>query len=293
MSAFVPRLLAAALAFADAALAQRTPPPAEGEGDIVVTAERQEAIRAFVGALTQTPQTGQIPRFEDSICPAAHGLNGTAREAVVARMRAVAVAAGLRTGGARCRPNVLLMVTADKRALIRALAQRYPHWFGDERRNGAFSLMNQPGPVAAWHAEMTVNADGRGLRMVGDIEVNQTTRQAGRIQAAARPAFIAAAVVVERSALVGLSTTQLADYAMMRALARTDPAQLPATGPATILRVIDAPADAEVPVTLTQWDLGFLRGLYASPANLRAPAQRGAIGDTIARDLQQAETTGD
>lgn len=79
---------------------------------------------------------------------------------------------------------------------------------------------------------------------------------------------------------------------MMRALARTNPAQLPATGPATILRVIDAPADAEVPVTLTQWDLSFLRGLYASPANLRAPAQRGAIGNTIARDLHRAETGG-
>ena len=75
--------------------------------------------------------------------------------------------------------------------------------------------------------------------------------------------------------------------------ARTDPARLPTTGPATILSVIDAPANAEVPVTLTQWDLGFLRGLYASPANLRAPAQRGAIGDTIARDLQRAGTAGD
>lgn len=289
MSAFVPRLLAIAFALAPPAVAQ--PQPAEDE-TIVVTAEREEAIRGFVGALTVAPQTGQIPRFEDSICPAAFGLSATVRATVVARMRAVAQAAGLRTGNEGCRPNILLMVTADKNALIRALARRNPHWFGDERNEDAYGIMQQPGPVAAWHAEMMLNADGRGLRMVGGFAVNQSTRQATRLEAAARPSFIAAAIVVEQNVLTGLSTTQLADYAMMRALARTDPARLPATGPATILRVIDAPADAEVPITLTQWDLGFLRGLYASPANLRAPAQRGAIGNTIARQLHRAETAG-
>lgn len=200
-------LLAAALAAAPA-FAWQTPPPGAGEEDIVVTAERQEAIRAFVGALTRAPQAGQIPRFEDSICPAAYGLTGSARAAVVARMRAVADAAGLRTRGERCRPNILLMVTADKTALIRALARRNPHWFGTEDDTDAYGVMQQPGPVAAWHAQMVVNADGRGLRMVGGAVINQTTRQATRIEAAARPSFIAAAVVVEHRALAGLSTTQ-------------------------------------------------------------------------------------
>jgi hypothetical protein len=291
MAILIPRaLLAATFVFAVPAAAQQAP-PAASETDIVVTGEREQAIRDFVGALTQVPSTSQIARFEEAICPAAYGLSGPARAMVVGRMRQVAAAAGLNLGGERCRPNVLLMITEDKQALIRALQQRNPSWFGDQLHNDAYGVAQQPGPTAAWHAEAIVNADGRALRMVGGFSVNRTTRQATRLEPAARPAFIAAAVVVERQALPGLSTTQLADYAMMRALARTDPSQLPALAP-SILRVVEAPADSEVPLTLTSWDLGFLRGLYASRARGYATAQRGEIGQALDAELRRAETAG-
>ena len=119
--------------------------------------------------------------------------------------------------------------------------------------------------------------------------VNRTTRPQTRLNAAARPIFTAAAVVVERDALTGLSTTQLADYALMRALARADPHRLTASSPATILRVLEAPMGSELPVTLTRWDLGFLRGLYASRDNLYATAQRGEIRRGVAAELDGPE----
>ena len=42
---------------------------------------------------------------------------------------------------------------------------------------------------------------------------------------------------------------------------------------------------SEVPVTLTQWDFGFLKGLYSSPNNLYAPSQRTEIGRVIEQEL--------
>ena len=74
-----------------------------------------------------------------------------------------------------------------------------------------------------------------------------------------RPHFIAAVVVVELDALGGLTVTQLADYAAMRAFARTDPRRLKGTGAPTILSAIEAPMNSPVPLTLTEWDLAFLQ----------------------------------
>lgn len=48
---------------------------------------------------------------------------------------------------------------------------------------------------------------------------------------------------------------------------------------------------AEVPITMTQWDLGFLRGLYASTESLRTPAQRTEIRRRLLRDLGRSAET--
>jgi hypothetical protein len=95
-------------------------------------------------------------------------------------------------------------------------------------------------------------------------------------------------MVIEAAALPGLSTVQIADYAAMRLLTNADPARLPSGAPSTILSAVEADDEAEVPVTLTAWDLGLLRGLYRSGANLYAPAQRGMVASEILRSLQGA-----
>ena len=70
---------------------------------------------------------------------------------------------------------------------------------------------------------------------------------------------MASLVVIQLDALRGLTTTQLADYAAMRVFARTQPSRLQRSTAPTILNIIDTPMNAQVPLTLTQWDLGFLR----------------------------------
>lgn len=287
-------LLAALAAAAGPAVAQETPPPSP-ETDVVVTGtlERDQEIRDFVGALTPGPASGQIARFEDAICPGVFGMSGAPKEAILTRMRRVAGAAGLRLAPeGRCTPNVLLMVTQDKQAFIRRLAGRYPAFFGDGPGEAPRDVAAQPGPASAWHARALLDADGQALPMQGGFSVNRTTRRASRITAAARPVFVAAAVVVERESLTGLSTTQLADYALMRALAATDPHRLAGTAQPSILSVLEAAPDSVVPTTLTRWDLGFLRGLYASRPNLFAGAQRSEIGRSVGAELQRGEGPG-
>ena len=275
-------LLAAALLAAPAAAQTDAPIVVIGQRDI----ERQ--IESFVGALTPAPPRGQIARFETAVCPGAFGLAETQRAAVRDRVRLVAESIGLDVAAPDCKPNLLIVVTADKTAFIKGLSKDHHYMFGNRTPTEVRQIIAQPGPAAAWQVQQMVNADGRPIPNEGEFAVNRTIRSPSRITAAARPTFLAAVVIVESKALEGLTTTQLADYAAMRALVRINPAKVDAAVPATILRILDASPDSEVPVTLTQWDFSFLKGLYSSPDNLYAPSQRSEIERTMEQELDRS-----
>jgi hypothetical protein len=127
------------------------------------------------------------------------------------------------------------------------------------------------------------------MALVNDREVylNRTMRAQSRMTAASRPHFKAAFVVVESSALKGLTVKQAADYAAMRAFANTNPHKLAGSSVPTILNILDAPMNSQVPITMTEWDLAFLRALYASPLNLYAGANRAGIARHVSKEVQQ------
>ena len=285
-------LLGTAALLSSAATAQ-APSGNARPADIVVTGTRdlERQVRDFVSALTPAAPRGQIGRFEWEVCPVVVGLGATQKEAVERRMRLVAGGAGMRVAEADCAPNAIVIVTGDKNSFIDTLARKKISYFGDMSPAEIRRVGRQPGASAAWHLQGMVSAGGHPLsrdNASGLIE-NRTTRSPSRITAATRPVFEAGALVVESGALTGLSTTQLADYAAMRLFARTDPSRLGQPAPPTILAALDAPADAEVPLTLTEWELGFLRGLYASTDNLYAPAQRTEIRKGIVNELKRDE----
>jgi hypothetical protein len=290
---------AAALALGAPAMAHQPPQEAPTEADIVVVGERERdvarQIDAFVGALTRTRANGQIARFEFAACPAALGFAPTQRPAIERRLRTVAGAAGLPVRGADCSVNMLVIAAPDKRAFIQAMRRRHPDLFGEMSPPAYRRLLAESGPAAAWHVEAPVSPDGRqldtGLTADGDagVVINRTFGLGGMTATPARRAFHAAVVVIETQAMVGLTPTQLADYAAMRLLARTDPSRLPAPAPDTILTALTAPAGAAVPLTLTHWDLGFLRGLYGSAADAYATEQRRTIAREVGRQVERGD----
>lgn len=111
-----------------------------------------------------------------------------------------------------------------------------------------------------------------------------------RLVPATRPHFLAGILVLDVDSLRGLSTTQVADYATMRLLARTDPARVATSNTPTILTVVDAPQDTLVPMTLTSWDLSYLKALYGSIENRYAGSQRGHMQQLMREDLMGSKT---
>ena len=286
------RLVLAAAA-ATSAAAQRPAPQTSAPADeaIVVTGQKDtpQAIDDFVKSLTPTPSGGQLSRFEHQVCPAVFGLARPQAEAVEQRIRLVAKSVGIAVAGGRCAPNVLLLVTSDKKAFLQELERHRADYFGLTDRQFR-DLERQRGPAAAWQVQgPMVSADGIDLTedTTQGVVVNRTINPSSRITEPVHPQFDASVVIVERRALVGMTTTQLADYAAIRALTGADPARLSNSGAPTILRVLDIPVGGEAPVTMTKWDYDFLSGFYDAERSLSAAAQRSAISRNMARDRGQ------
>ena len=257
--------------------------PANDVPEIVVEADRDQ-IRQFIDALTDAPIGGQLSRFDWAVCPAAVGLLDRQNIAVADRMRHVAAAAGIKVAPAGCKPNALLIVADNKQELIDGLWNEYPIYFKDplNRRSGP---IRQRGPVTTWHVESLVDINGMvpGQELLWKHFIT-TSMDSSRLQPGAIPYFVAGITVIERNALAGLTTTQVADYAAMRIFARTDPARLKKPAP-TILTVIDAPMGSATPLTLTEWDLGYLKALYGSGRRQFASSQRHEMQRILQKDL--------
>jgi len=281
----------AALAMASPASAQDQP-PASDTPQIVIEGRKdlRKDIGDFVGALAGKPGVQQLSRFEDGVCPATVGLTPSQRTNVVERLRRVAKAANIQVDRADCRANVVLVVTPDKSAFLQSLRQDHPSYFSGLSRGDLRRLLAAPGPAVAWQLQGPP-VDALGGQMSRDrgsgVLINRTTTAGSRVAPPTRPQFATAIVVVESRALAGLTTTQLADYTAMRAYAAADPARLGDTTAPTILKVLEAPMGAEIPASLTRWDLGFLRGLYDTGSRFAA-GQRSAMGKEVAKQIGEA-----
>jgi hypothetical protein len=271
--------------------AQYTPNPQASapSSEIVVEGVRQqrERVRTFIKALSDVPSFGQIGKFHAPVCPAVMGLPDAQNRMIAERMKQVARAAGVRTGDAKCAPNVFLIASVAKSATVKALYQSYPAYFGDMADKDVRALAASGEASVAWQVKGLLSSDGTMLKktQMGGPYINESTDGGSRIRAGTMPQFVASMVMIERSALTGLSVTQVADFAAMRAFADTDPHRAAGSGAPTILTILDKAGDQMVPVTLTHWDLGYLKSLYATSNAYYASYQRGDMEHELVKEL--------
>ncbi|HYG48691.1 MAG TPA: hypothetical protein VD846_12230 [Allosphingosinicella sp.] len=282
-------LLAAMLASAAQSSAQSGPGP--DSADIVVQAGRTDdaAIQQFIRAMTAGPRGIQIGQFDDGICPLALGLGQAEKAAVERRMRRVARAAGVPAAKEKCTPNILLIVASDKAEAVKALRKERPGLMwgmsGDE--------LDAPGPAIAWHFTGLHGSDGLQVtENVEGIRFASSFNTPSRTRSSSRPRFLGSVLVVETGALAGVSTIQLADYAALRTFAQTDPARAAKTGSRTILTLIDdRAAGRPSPLSLTEWDLSFLKALYVTSNTDVDSVQRASMKQAFKRDLRRKAKT--
>jgi hypothetical protein len=250
-------------------------PPSAQEDEIVVEGQRdrESVINNYVRGLTAASPNEPLARYAaGDYCPAAYGLGPSGNKQIAARMRAVAAAAGVRPAEEDCVPSALVIFTEDKNAFIEKFRARHPRYFLQLRGSGR-GLAEMQGPAVAW-------------RIVEQFPT-KTPTAGGLLFSEVTPVVAMSVLVLERSGLRGLTTTQLADYALMRTLTDQEPRALNVPHDFTILRAVSAPMGSAVPSSLTRWDLAYLKGRYTGGPARYSTRQAASIRSMMQRALTE------
>ncbi|TFI56304.1 hypothetical protein E2493_20860 [Sphingomonas parva] len=288
-----------ALTIALALAAQAAPQPA-GSDDIVVTGERltREAARRYVNDISR-PVNDQLPAFRNPVCPTVIGMPEENAAVIVERVKKVAKYVGVKVGKPGCATNFRIIVVEDAQAFVSELHRQKPVFFAGMEKSEIDRLMKDQRPALAWSAVQTQNEDGQvyadyssgkgqfdrahGNRVSAsgvptDSESEGAAADVGRatpggktqrnmsasiIKSSTQQAILDSYVVIDSAAANGKTLMQVADYAVMRALAAAQP-PAEATGVDTILTLFND--GGETPPSLRAPDVAYLKALYsASP----------------------------
>lgn len=222
------------------------------------------AAQVFGGAQREQP----LPRFQEPLCPGVAGLKLEAAEMVVGRIRENAVALGLPVDDpGTCRANVLIAVLEDGKSYVSELRDRRPYVFEALNRRQREALFEADAPARSWVRVVTRTRDGMVVDRPEGLDLPPQTAMAmahSKIYSATRQDIISAGVLVDASAMSGVTLLQLADYATMRALAGDSREAISQRG-GSILALFHGGGAA--PAELTEGDWIFLRTLYGTLAN--------------------------
>jgi hypothetical protein len=270
-----PALCAALVALAAPVVGQIATPTPAPSPDVVVTARaraEQARMERRVRAIARRSD-GQVARFDLPVCAGAIGLPPELAARASRRIAALATRAGIRTAPAGCRPNLTLVVVDDGRKLVSTMRQRHPSLVAGIPTTELDRIESIAGPVRVLTLTEIRSRDGE--RLSSDYTQGNTGLAGGaptlRVDAVSlitmttRQDITGALVLVDADAILGKGLFAIADHAAMRGLAKTNAAD-PGTagdGEATILSLFSAD---DAPREATDFDLAFLRALYAGAA---------------------------
>lgn len=242
---------------------------------VVVEAQRtRDAISAFVGDVSAAHErNGQIARFDGRVCVGVVNLPPDQAQVLIDRISRAVLSVGLAVGRPGCEPEILIIATAHSDILTPALVEDFGRVFEEhvayqERKQALLEEFQRPGrPVRWWHMTelQTVGMGDSRLRSPTETQIYR-------------------ALVVVDTTLVGrVSLNALGDYLAMTALARLSP-DADLGGVDTILNLFAEEDGAVRPDSLTDWDLAYLRALYAARSDQRSGALQEA---EIARYMER------
>lgn len=240
---------------------------------------REEKIDKFVETATVKTPTGQIGRWDKEICVSIDNIKPEYADAIQGRITSMALELGLTTGPPGCKPNIFILGTIDGNAATKQLIKDHKKFFRDDEwtisvgqdKLEKFASSNLP--VRSWFVVKRVTRDGKPYRVGSTIEGR------GRIGSTVRADFSHAFLVVDVSRIEVSLVPLLPDYVAMVALSQINlEAELPEVP--TVLNIFTE--NAERPSGLTDWDHGYLRGLYSAKRDAkRAAVQKYQISNTM------------
>ncbi len=257
------------------------------QDQIIVTGEAREASRSEVRrqarAIAVSDNIYDVPlaRFEQPLCPGIAGLTADTAGLMIDRIRENARFVDMRVQDDGCNPNFIVAFVDDGQAMLERMIDESPRRFqylsSVEKRE-----MLEPGPVRVWTDVQPASRDGmrigRGRNLVNPPSMRAEMAHS-KIYTTIRRDIEMVWVIIDRDAARGMSLMQLADYATMRGLVRTDPGD--DLDISSILGLFNS--SGPWPETLTDFDRAYLTAVYDSIPNLPAARKIGRVSEELRR----------
>lgn len=296
---------AALCAFAGSAAAQNEPAarPAD-ERRIVVTGQAEPPAHDAVTDQAQNisivgdPLHDPLPRFEDHLCPGVLGMKAEGAEIIIQRIRFTAEDLDIRLAedDGTCKPNLIVAFVDGAQEQLLTMARNNGYMFAGLSVSAQGELFDVSGAARVWLNTVTRTRDGmsvptsrdaassperQGTTLAGtDAQGNAVMGQTGvrlppvaamqaahsRIFFPTREDIVSVLVLFERDQVRDKTLLQLADYAIMRGLARTRPVAEDGAAMDTILALFD-PAGSP-PLQMTEFDRAYLGAVYDGIPNI-------------------------
>jgi hypothetical protein len=285
------RLVLPLLLAALAASAAAVPPEASNSLDqVTVEAHRQaleERVTAFVQTLAHVDPEESLKRWNHPMCPLVAGLPQTQAEFMLARISDIARRASVPLGNERCQANFYIVATSDPEQLLHSWKQRDRNLYGSAMPGQVRRFLDHDRPVRVWYNASFEEGSGGPLSpQASDLGTNYvpTNRRskATRLQFNDIMVFGSVIVVINLQRVQGLTYGQLTDYVAMLGLAQPDADADLGSAP-SILQLFSAHPPQPLPQTLSDWDVQFLRALYATEQT--SFTQRNQIIQMMIREL--------
>ena len=295
----------AASGLSEAALASSasSPGPATANlpDDIVVTGSRPRysAAVADVSSLAAS-RDGQLPRFENEVCPLVLGLAPQFAGPIARRIRDVAQSVGLRAGGSGCTPNLTVIVADHGDDVIAALRKKLPNLFAAMTAPEMSRLSRSPGPVWNWYALDPKRRDGGPVEAIGMIAFGPSDSprpvssgayiasnvNLSRLSMPVRLDLTLSFVVLDSGSIYGLTARQIGDAAAMLGLSMIDIRRIDSLRHNSVLQLLrDRASNADRIRGLTDFDRAFLAGLYSGEPGQSSDRQLALIASRVLRTM--------
>lgn len=262
-------------------------PPAETSTelpDVIVHGRslRSEA-RAYVAEVGAPVPRSTLARWHDAICVGVVNLRDDLSSEILAHVAVQAQAVGVRVRPQPCKPNVLVIATDAPDATARGLIRAEPSYFRPTRGGTDLGLSalnrfrDSDAPIRWWNVAMPVSNDTGAMAIALDAQAGESPpvvadRAVSRLQSTVRSDMAWVMVIIDVTKTGQTPIGALSDYVAMLVLAQID-ADADMTGRDTILNLFNDPGAVDA---ITEWDRGYLQGLYGSPTG-RPGAGRQAV----------------
>lgn len=260
-----------------------------------------DAARAFTNEILVTPPRRGIARWRttDPICPGVVNMQREVAQALADRIADRVIEQGLQAGEPGCKANVIIVGADDGAAMASSLIEARPRAYitGIAGTSLTYRALNtfrtSDAPVRWWMLTVPLDARTGAVTVRTPDQEEPPTRRidgASRLRSQDINAIFQVMVIVDVNRIGTVDVGQLGDYLAMVTLAQVD-AQADVAGFETVLNLFDDPAHV---TGLTDWDLTYLRELYAADLSvLSASAQVGRIAGAMARAEEEAGASDD